>query len=112
MQWIVRYILFHNKRHPKDMGVPEIEEFLTHLAVEGNVVAATQNQSFSTQFYFCTAKFCSSDYTYQNLPLSPQTAKSPPDLKSCCIGLFHLLPPGCQDPGPIFIANSPLSPWI
>jgi Phage integrase, N-terminal SAM-like domain len=50
VQWIVRYILFHNKRHPKDMGVPEIEEFLTHLAVEGNVAAATQNQSFSTQF--------------------------------------------------------------
>jgi Phage integrase, N-terminal SAM-like domain len=45
-QWIVRYILFHNKRHPKDMRVPEIEEFLTH-AVEGNVAAATQNQSFS-----------------------------------------------------------------
>jgi site-specific recombinase XerD len=45
VQWIVRYILFHNKRHPKDMGVPEIEEFLTHLAVEGNVAAATQNQA-------------------------------------------------------------------
>jgi Phage integrase, N-terminal SAM-like domain len=59
VQWIVRYILFHNKRHPKDMGVAEIEEFLTHLAVEGNVTAATQNQSFSTQFYFCTAKFYS-----------------------------------------------------
>jgi len=32
--WITRYIYFHNKRHTKDMGVPEIEEFLTHLAVE------------------------------------------------------------------------------
>jgi predicted aldo/keto reductase-like oxidoreductase len=59
VQWIVRYILSHDKRHPKDMGVPEIEEFLTHLAVAGNVAAATQNQSFSTQFYFCTAKFYS-----------------------------------------------------
>jgi Phage integrase, N-terminal SAM-like domain len=47
VQWIVRYILFHNKRHPKDMGVPEIEEFLTHLAVEGNVAAATQNQALN-----------------------------------------------------------------
>jgi Phage integrase, N-terminal SAM-like domain len=45
VSWIVRYILFHNKRHPKDMEVPEIEEFLTHLAVEGNVTAATQNQA-------------------------------------------------------------------
>ncbi len=40
------------------MGVPDIKEFLTHLAVEGNVAAATQNQNFSTQFYFCTAKVC------------------------------------------------------
>ena len=31
MQWIYRYIIFHNKRHPKDMGVPEIEAFLTGL---------------------------------------------------------------------------------
>jgi Phage integrase, N-terminal SAM-like domain len=49
VQWIVRYILFHNKRHPKDMGVPEIEEFLTHLAVEGNVAAATQNQALKAK---------------------------------------------------------------
>ena len=47
VQWIVRYILFHNKRHPKEMGVAEIEEFLTHLAVEGNVAAATQNQALN-----------------------------------------------------------------
>jgi site-specific recombinase XerD len=47
IQWIVRYISFHNKRHPAEMGVPEIEEFLTHLAVEGNVAAATQNQALN-----------------------------------------------------------------
>ena len=41
--WARRFILFHNKRHPKDMGVPEIETFLTHLAVDGNVAASTQN---------------------------------------------------------------------
>ena len=29
--WIKRYILFHNKRHPREMGAPEIEAFLTHL---------------------------------------------------------------------------------
>ncbi|MBW4643744.1 MAG: integron integrase [Goleter apudmare HA4340-LM2] len=43
--WIRRYILFHNKRHPKDMGSKEIEEFLTHLAVHENVAASTQNQA-------------------------------------------------------------------
>lgn len=46
VQWIRRYILFHNKRHPRDMGAPEIEAFLSHLAVEGNVTANTQNQAF------------------------------------------------------------------
>jgi hypothetical protein len=48
VQWIRRYILFHNKRHPQKMGVPEIEEFLTHLAVVGNVAAATQNQALNS----------------------------------------------------------------
>ena len=49
--WIKRYILFHHKRHPKDMGVPEIEAFLTHLAVDGNVAASTQNQAFSALLF-------------------------------------------------------------
>ena len=47
VQWIWRYILFHNKRHSKDMGVPELEAFLTHLATVDNVVASTQNQALS-----------------------------------------------------------------
>ena len=47
MAWIRRYILFHGKRHPQDMGKPEVEQFLSHLAVERNVAAATQNQALS-----------------------------------------------------------------
>ncbi len=43
--WIRRYILFHDKKHPKDMGAAEIERFLTYLAVDGNVAASTQNQA-------------------------------------------------------------------
>jgi len=35
VQWIRRFILFHGKRHPSNLGVPEIEAFLTYLAVEG-----------------------------------------------------------------------------
>lgn len=46
--WIKRYIYFHDKRHPKDMGAPEIEAFLTHLAVQGKVAAATQNLAKSS----------------------------------------------------------------
>ncbi|MBW4550785.1 MAG: integron integrase [Aphanocapsa sp. GSE-SYN-MK-11-07L] len=45
VDWIHRYILFHQKRHPKEMGAAEIEAFLTHLAVELKVAASTQNQA-------------------------------------------------------------------
>ena len=45
--WVKNYILFHNKRHPKEMGVPEIEQFLTHLATTQEVSSSTQNQAFS-----------------------------------------------------------------
>lgn len=41
--WIRRFILHHGKRHPRDMGAPVVEAFLTHLAVRENVAAATQN---------------------------------------------------------------------
>jgi integron integrase len=45
--WSKRYILFHNKKHPKDMGEREIEQFLTHLAVEQKVAQSTQNQALN-----------------------------------------------------------------
>lgn len=45
--WVKRFILFHHKRHPNEMGKNEIEAFLTHLAVKGNVAASTQNQAKS-----------------------------------------------------------------
>jgi len=46
--WIKRYILFHGKRHPKDMGAPEIEAFLSALATDRNVSASTQNLALSS----------------------------------------------------------------
>jgi integron integrase len=49
--WIKRYILFHGKRHPNEMGAEDIEAFLTHLAVEGNVASATQNQAKSALLF-------------------------------------------------------------
>ncbi|OYY58693.1 MAG: integrase [Hydrogenophilales bacterium 28-61-11] len=51
VQWVRRFILFHDKKHPRDMGAPEVEAFLTHLAVEGNVAAATQNQALSALLF-------------------------------------------------------------
>ena len=46
-RWAKRFILFHNKRHPRNMGLPEIEEYLTYLAPDRNVAASTQNQALS-----------------------------------------------------------------
>jgi integron integrase len=51
VQWIKRYILHHGKRHPRDMGVAEVEDFLTHLAVARNVSASTQNQAKSALLF-------------------------------------------------------------
>ena len=47
VDWVRRFILFHGKRHPKDLGPAEVEAFLTDLAVRGRVSASTQNQAKS-----------------------------------------------------------------
>lgn len=47
VQWIKRYILFHRKRHPDEMGAEELAAFLSHLARDKNVAASTQNQALA-----------------------------------------------------------------
>jgi integrase len=49
--WIRRFILFHGKRHPAEMGAPEVAQFLSSLAVEGQVAASTQNQALSALLF-------------------------------------------------------------
>ena len=49
--WIRRFILFHAKRHPREMAEQEVTEFLTHLAREGQVAASTQNQALSALLF-------------------------------------------------------------
>jgi integron integrase len=49
--WIKRFILFHNKRHPREMSEEEVAQFLTHLARHGNVAASTQNQALSALLF-------------------------------------------------------------
>lgn len=49
--WIKRFILFHDKRHPREMGLPEVDAFLTHLAVHQGVAASTQNQALSALLF-------------------------------------------------------------
>jgi len=45
VQWIKRFIHYHNKQHPAEMSEQEINQYLTHLAVKGQVAASTQNQA-------------------------------------------------------------------
>jgi site-specific recombinase XerD len=55
VDWAKRFILFHQKRHPKEMGRVEIEAFLTHLAVDRHVAASTQNQALSALLFLYKA---------------------------------------------------------
>jgi Phage integrase, N-terminal SAM-like domain len=49
--WIRRYILFNGKRHPVEMGAPEVTRFLSFLAVQGKVAGSTQNQALSALLF-------------------------------------------------------------
>jgi site-specific recombinase XerD len=49
--WIRRYVLFHGKRHPREMGAQEVRAFLTHLAVERRVAASTQTQALAALLF-------------------------------------------------------------
>ena len=51
IDWARRYILFHDKRHPKDLGAGDVRDFLSHLAVDRNVAASTQNQAKSALLF-------------------------------------------------------------
>lgn len=51
LHWIKRFILYHDKRHPRDMGADEVGAFLTHLATAGQVSASTQNQALSALLF-------------------------------------------------------------
>lgn len=47
IQWIRRYILYHGKRHPRDMGATEVSAFLSSLAITAKIAASTQNQALN-----------------------------------------------------------------
>jgi integron integrase len=50
-QWLRRFLRFHQLRHPREMGSAEVNAFLTHLAVEGQVSASTQNQALAALLF-------------------------------------------------------------
>lgn len=49
--WVRRFITFHGRRHPREMGEPQVREYLTHLAVHGKVASSTQNQALSALMF-------------------------------------------------------------
>jgi hypothetical protein len=51
LHWMRRYVNFHNRRNPREMGAAEVESFLTHLAVDSCVSASTQNQALQALLY-------------------------------------------------------------
>jgi len=55
VDWARRFIVFHGKRHPRDMGAAEVEAFLSHLATERNISAATQQQARSALLFLYKA---------------------------------------------------------
>ncbi len=72
VQWAKRYIYFHNKRHPEEMGADEIEQFLDHLSTQGNVAKNTQKTALNA-LVFLYAKFLGIDlrdlkYQYASTP--------------------------------------------
>ena len=51
LYWIRVYVVFHHRRHPRELGAPEVEQFLTHLAVQRKVGASTQNQALQALLF-------------------------------------------------------------
>jgi integrase len=51
LHWLRRYVAFHHRRHPRKLGAPEVEQFLTHLAIRRKVSAATQNQALQALLF-------------------------------------------------------------
>ena len=51
VSWILRFIRFHDRRHPEELGGPEVESFLTYLATQRHVAAATQAQAHSALLF-------------------------------------------------------------
>jgi site-specific recombinase XerD len=76
VHWIKRFILFHHKRHPREMNTPEIEAFRTHLAIHAHVSASTQNQALAAILFLYR------HVLHQDLerPVNAVRAKSPQHL--------------------------------
>ncbi len=78
--WIKHYIFYHNKKHPIEMAKPEIEAFLTHLAVDKKVSPSTQNQAFSALLFLYKEVFGMDMSTWNIQALRAQERKHIPQV--------------------------------
>ena len=77
VDWIKRYIFFHGKRHPTEMGGREMEQYLSHLAVDKKVAASTQNQALSA-LVFLYREVLKQDFEWMdNLERAKKPARLP-----------------------------------
>jgi hypothetical protein len=77
VDWVRRFILFHDKRHPAEMGAPEIQAFLAHLAVEGTSPPPPRIRP-SAPFFSSTAKSSTKRLTPSSSPRPNGPSASPP----------------------------------
>jgi len=92
VQWIRRFILFHHKRHPQEMGEQEIREFISDLAVNGKISASTQTVALSA-LLFLYREVLKKELPYvHNIERAKQRKKLPgslperPSLSALCGG--------------------------
>ena len=77
--WILRYILFHGKRHPVEMGAPELTRFLSSLAVDRKGAASTQNQALSALLFLYRRDVSTTQIYTHVLNRGPAGVRSPAD---------------------------------
>jgi integron integrase len=99
VRWAEQFVRFHNTpggwRHPRDMGAPEVEQFLTHLAVDRRVAAATQNQAFNALLFLFRHVLQKDFGDHRDIPRARRTKYIPVVLSRQEIDtvLKHLSPP-------------------
>lgn len=87
VDWVRRFIRFHGRRHPRELGAPEVAAFLTHLAVDRTVAPSTQNQARSALMFLYR------EVLQTELPFSLQTSrKTVRDFLNSALSSFGVLP--------------------
>jgi len=75
--WIRRFILFHGKRHPQELGAAEVASFLSHLAVQGRVSASTQNQALNALVFLYREIVMREDLSLEGVERAKRSQRMP-----------------------------------